>query len=163
MPYDEVPYWDESVKEYLSDKTGGKLDTLDVLLKETGAVIAGGSILRAISAWTSTEWTDIDIYVPKAMTSRLIEGLNGIVSLAKVAKNHYYHPIFRKNGVDGIQTFLSHVATFDVMSVEAVEPVVTNFDLTICQVWYDGDKVYATHPHHIRMKRRIFNSTMLSR
>jgi hypothetical protein len=30
--------------------------------------------------------------------------------------------------------------------------VVQNFDLTFCQVWYDGDAVYATHPDHVKNK-----------
>lgn len=31
--------------------------------------------------------------------------------------------------------------------------VVNNFDLTFCQVWFDGSDVYASHPDHIKEKK----------
>lgn len=31
--------------------------------------------------------------------------------------------------------------------------VVNNFDLTFCQVWFDGSDVYASHPDHIKAKK----------
>jgi hypothetical protein len=40
----------------------------------------------------------------------------------------------------------------DIMSVRNSKSpleVVQNFDLTFCQVWYDGKNVFATHPDHI--------------
>jgi hypothetical protein len=43
----------------------------------------------------------------------------------------------------------------DVMIIKddtSVESVVTNFDLTICQVWYDGISVHASHWADIRSK-----------
>ena len=46
----------------------------------------------------------------------------------------------------------------DVMFVRnkrSPEKVASNFDLTFCQVWYDGENVYATHPEHIREKKGI--------
>jgi hypothetical protein len=33
--------------------------------------------------------------------------------------------------------------------------VVQNFDLTFCQIWYDGKNVWATHPNHIKEKRGL--------
>ena len=35
------------------------------------------------------------------------------------------------------------------------QQVATNFDLTFCQIWYDGEAVYASHPDHIREKRGV--------
>ena len=40
----------------------------------------------------------------------------------------------------------------------SVQQVVTNFDLTICQIWYDGAHVYASHPQDIRDKRATLQS-----
>lgn len=36
--------------------------------------------------------------------------------------------------------------------------VVQNFDLTFCQVWYDGENVYATHPSHIKEKSGVLQN-----
>lgn len=44
------------------------------------------------------------------------------------------------------------VQSMDIMLVRNKRnpvDVVQNFDLTFCQVWYDGSNVYATHPEHI--------------
>ena len=44
------------------------------------------------------------------------------------------------------------VNSIDIMAVrnsKSPVDVVQNFDLTFCQVWYDGKDVWATHPEHI--------------
>jgi len=44
----------------------------------------------------------------------------------------------------------------DVMSIRNKRSpleVVNNFDLTFCQVWFDGKDVYASHPEHIETKQ----------
>jgi hypothetical protein len=44
------------------------------------------------------------------------------------------------------------VNSMDIMAVRNKKSpldVVQNFDLTFCQVWYDGKDVWATHPEHI--------------
>jgi hypothetical protein len=33
--------------------------------------------------------------------------------------------------------------------------VVQNFDLSFCQIWYDGKGVWATHPEHVKTKSGI--------
>ena len=44
----------------------------------------------------------------------------------------------------------------DIMSIRNKRSpleVVNNFDLTFCQVWFDGVDVYASHPEHIKAKK----------
>lgn len=46
----------------------------------------------------------------------------------------------------------------DIMSVRNSRPitgVVSNFDLTFCQVWYDGRSIWSTHPDHITERNGI--------
>ncbi len=43
----------------------------------------------------------------------------------------------------------------DVIVVDDAVPlidVVTNFDLSFCETWWDGSKVFATDPHGVRNK-----------
>ena len=48
--FEEIAEWVEPVRAMLSEKLGaGKMAALDALLQETGAIIAGGSVLRAVS------------------------------------------------------------------------------------------------------------------
>jgi len=53
-PFEEVAEWLEPVRTMLAGKLGAdKMDRVDALLLETGAIIAGGSILRAVSPWNA--------------------------------------------------------------------------------------------------------------
>jgi hypothetical protein len=168
----------------LAGKLGAdKMDGLDALLLETGAILAGGSILRAVSPWNanirglqgngilvSPEVNDLDIYVPVRMTPRLIDGLytGGTALLVSerysvLPASSYCESFLRKNGIRRIHTFTDRwdQSPTDIMSVRhrrSVQQVVTNFDLTICQIWYDGAKVYASHPQDIRDKKATLQS-----
>jgi len=190
--FEEIAEWVEPVRAMLSEKLGaGKMAALDALLQETGAVIAGGSILRAVSPWNveklpgrntssfAPEVNDLDIYAPVRSTPRLIDGLftneeTPIISDRDAADvkvlpaSNYCESFLRKNGIRRVHTFkvlpaigVGAIKEIDVMSVRhrrSVQQVVTNFDLTICQIWYNGVKVYATHPQHIREKKGTLQS-----
>jgi len=45
-----------------------------------------------------------------------------------------------------------------VRNNRSVLDVVTNFDLTFCQVWFDGANVYASHPEHIKNKSGVLQN-----
>ena len=183
-PFEIVAEWLEPVRTMLAGKFGAdKMARVDALLLETGAIIAGGSILRAVSPWNadvpglrgnrprpSPEVNDLDIYVPVRMTPRLIDGLyTGREALLESRKykvlpaSSYCESFLRKNGIRRVHTFVNGVGETptDIMSVRhrrSVQQVVTNFDLTICQIWYDGAHVYASHPQDIRDKRATLQS-----
>jgi len=135
------------------------------LLKNTGSIIAGGSVLSAIH---NEKINDIDIYAHKEGARQIIEFLN----------KHYYHNNLK-------QTFYGHnispaydesflrannikirfnliyegrigreilKTSIDIMIVDdslKLEDVVYNFDLTFCQVYFDGEKFVAFHPEHV--------------
>ena len=183
-PFEIVAEWLEPVRTMLAGKFGAdKMDRINALLLETGAIIAGGSILRAVSPWNadvrglqgnrprqSPEVNDLDIYVPVRMTPRLIDGLyTGTEALLESGRykvlpaSSYCESFLRKNGIRRVHTFTNQHEDnpTDIMSVRhrrSVQQVVTNFDLTICQIWYDGAHVYASHPQDIRDKRATLQS-----
>lgn len=142
-------------------------DIIFLLFRETlvkcKAVIAGGFILSAVSPTRDREdyKQDMDLYVnqrhAKECIYRLIE-LGFIVSQQHMAPV-YDNSFMRKNNIlariafchGGLHDY-SH-PPIDVMIIKddtSVESVVTNFDLTICQVWYDGISVHASHWADIR-------------
>lgn len=171
-PYVEVPEWLAPIRTALTDRLGAeKLARLDDILQETGAIIAGGSILAAASPWNPTptyvanpdSLNDMDIYVPTRTSPRFIAALfTGpdplflANSYKVVPASRYCESFLRKNGIRRVNTFKLPAGTMDVMTVRnrrTPEQVVTNFDLTFCQIWYDGVHVYATDPEDIRLKR----------
>jgi hypothetical protein len=145
-------------------KSADNFNKLKTLLIETGAVIAGGSVLNAV---TNYFINDIDVYVPCknsiAFNNRIKEMIfpteqskrRGLCILTEASK--YCRSFLRRNGIRRIHSFQTYRSEiiFDVMSVRnkrAITDVVTNFDLTCCQVWYDGTNIRASHPDHIRDK-----------
>lgn len=72
----------------------------------------------------------------------------------------YCKSFLRKNGIRTVYKILrqeapDQLSEMDIMAVRnARSPlnVVTNFDLTVCQVWYDGTSVKATDPEHVLNK-----------
>jgi hypothetical protein len=156
----------------LSDYLNGSenLKIFNTLLRETGAVLAGGSVLSAV---INHPVRDYDVYVPNKNASKFIEGLMPLIYMSEEFKKEgncriiqassYCESFLRKNGIRRIHTFGANVKQFgmqldapiDIMAVRnrrKVLDVVTNFDLTFCQVWYDGTSIYASHPEHIRTR-----------
>ena len=138
------------------------------LLVDNGAVIAGGFVLKTILGETDrafVEWhkvSDIDIYVPcnKLHPFNLIWAkLLGATQIVQFKSSLYCVSFLRKNGIRGVQKLIGEtseeceITEVDIMAVRnsrRVLDVVQTFDLTFCQVWYDGRTVTATHPTHIK-------------
>lgn len=121
---------------------------------------------------------DIDIYVPVKEIPAFYEtiktghtGPNPILAANKNITHEdsfmasaYCRSFLRKNGIRKIYTLVHKPNArqrtppdfkLDIMSVRNKRTplaVVNNFDLTCCQVWYDGEAVYASHPDHIEGK-----------
>ena len=157
----------------ITKKVGSEanFNALKSLLIETGAVIAGGSVVNSIINYSIN---DIDVYVPCKNITVFNNGIQKIIYTTKRLRNNgvcditeaskYCRSFLRRNGIRRIYSFKSIEVSghtqynyikplFDVMSVRnkrAITDVVTNFDLTFCQVWYDGTNIRASHPDHIR-------------
>ena len=145
-----------------------KAERLFALLKECGALISGGFILKSIVKYEAPNQVDIDIYVPTKnipiFFEALIKGRDPIIRPDKYVKYNasiYCTSFLRKNGIRRVYTFTSAygqrpVISMDIMSIRNKRTplsVVNNFDLTFCQVWFDGSDVYASHPDHIKEKK----------
>jgi hypothetical protein len=169
-PGTKVDEWKAPVETALKGmiRDDRKYEGLITLLKETGSIISGGKILGAITKFEYYEFTDIDIYCPiqnmPSFLTRLVKADNALFDFDAFNKRQsslYCKSFLKKNGIKRVYTFkLKSRGTFllDVMSVRKRRSplqVVTNFDLTFCQVWFDGSDVYASHPDHIRSKAGI--------
>jgi hypothetical protein len=154
--------------EILKSKFGEeRTNRLCALLQETGSLLAGGSILRAIHGETSS---DFDIYVPVKHATAFLDIfvydpvdpiIRGEYSASSYRSSMYCQSFLRKNGIKKVRHFQYDIARsirvrIDVMIIRNNRTplqVVNNFDLTFCQVWFDGQTVYASHPQDIRDKK----------
>jgi len=152
----------KDIKTHL--KSHDKAERLFALLKECGALISGGSILKSIVKYDALINVDIDIYVPTKnipiFLQSLVKGNNPIIKATaynKYEASIYCASFLRKNGIRKVYTFREgNDISIDVMSIRNKRnplSVVNNFDLTFCQVWFDGSDVYASHPDHIKEKK----------
>lgn len=136
-------------------KFPGTGEALDRVLQENEALIAGGSILSRLSPkpWNTN---DLDIYVSCRRLSAIVSFLtrNGFEKVKGFKASEYCSSFLRRNNIRTVYTFANAYfgINIDVMAVRHKSTplqVVQNFDLTICQTWYDGRDVSATHPKHI--------------
>lgn len=140
-------------------------------LKSTGALVAGGSVLATIrkddSKTLAFNSSDLDIYVKESQAESLIRQLLNPEICFEEDQNYPYimnvqlTPVYdgsfmRKNNII-FRTVIAYgtiygYRTVDIMVIpDNVEPktVVTNFDLTICEIWYDGEKI-ETYPGNLQ-------------
>lgn len=138
-----------------------KFDIFKKLLKECNAVIAGGSILSSSVPERFRYWSsDIDIYVRIEDSKPLLNFLFGACNHKRFQTGkfaNYCETFLSKNGIrciyrksGGDETSLYSIDLMTIRNSKTPVEVVTNFDLSFCQVWYDGEKVYAVHPEDIK-------------
>ena len=124
---------------------------ISYIFRETKSLIAGGFILNAINE-TQLVNTDLDIYVNLSNAKRLLNIFTDELEL-KVSLVHtspaYDQSFFKKNNIlERIALDQYHIHKVDIMVIPDhidVKTVVQNFDLTFCEIWYDGVNVAGTN------------------
>lgn len=130
-------------------------------LIETRSCIAGGSLLSYVN---KDPINDIDIYVPTKEYVRFLQLIteeeDPFVSDILTVNNHnisskYDESFFKKNKIRIRYTFTIHCANdksinVDVMLIDTeFLNVVTNFDLTFCEIFFDGQNLYTTSEENL--------------
>lgn len=155
------------------------------ILRSKGALLAGGSALYAFLASNKKDVKprgDMDIYVnvqnAKQLLIELKPYLNNVSNLVAPA---YDDSFMRKNMIVGRRTGVLAMKTvqerqeenfdtnikklnLDILIVnDKVENIVTNFDLTCCQVWWNGNELNGTNlPDTLNMKAKLRESYVCS-
>jgi hypothetical protein len=137
--------------------------TFNTLLISTGSVIAGGSVL---SAYHGGYWiNDFDIYVNAENACRLKDGLVALGFNLENYSDYYITPaydpsFFRRNNILGRIVLRKEGLRYEKVELDIiivknsipVLDVVRNFDLTFCEIWYDGNNVNAVDPGGVLSK-----------
>jgi hypothetical protein len=155
----------EKYESFLLNKFGEeKFKEFKDILLETGAMIAGGSVLHYLMYENKKYSGDIDIYVNIKNAEKIRNFLSNLPD-AYIDKsrtvNKYNKTFLQINKIKTIVKFKSESKesssrpdlkseddSFDLMYIrnsKSVEDVVTNFDFTCCQTYYDGKTVKTTH------------------
>ena len=171
--------WPQKVRAQLHTYlTDDSLTRFSQALKKHGALLAGGFVLHAVldrAQENKQQASDMDIYVPmKSMNAFLTDVFMGdhpilatdMEDYTYYSASLYCRSFLRRNGIKSVRSVLirdaasnrANTIMIDIMNVRPNRTplqVVNNFDLTVCQVWYDGETVGASHPQHIINKEGV--------
>lgn len=151
----ELPFFaldEQKFKDYLRFMFEKKFGLFNGLIYKYKALIAGGSLTNT---FLDSLVNDLDIYInyeqAEGFMEDLIENFN-IKIHSQIPCSAYDKAFLVKNGILLLYRGMimndagGMISEFDVM-VTKPKPikVVTNFDLTACQIWYDGKDVKTTH------------------
>jgi len=141
--------------------TDSRNTNLEDFLVRTGSLIAGGALL---SFFHDDGVRDIDIYVQIKDFSELRAIIQNMGYRMRIYQDSsvYCRTHMKKNGIRRIYTFTNELdndkAPIDIMVIRnshKVIDVVQNFDFSFCQIWFDGNHLFATHPDDVRSKKGI--------
>ena len=150
-PMDKTPFVEKFSTEFSTDE----FERLCTLLSPEDAIIAGGSVL---SGYHDFDIADIDIYIHHHKLRKLHEFLHDL-------EYRYYVPTYNSSyGQDTdiyyrICYFCNDKKPIDVLlvknSITPISSIPTNFDLTFCQIWFDGTDVHSMYPQTSKEGRLI--------
>ena len=142
-----------------------KFNLLSQILKDCNAVIAGGSVLSAYVD-SRSRLNDIDVYVNKKNAIKLKNRIKeiGYTDIFKGdIQSQYDNSFFVKNNIIARfpvarkgSKYLDKNTYIDIIIVSDnvdIIQVVNNFDLTFCEIWYDGIHVHAADPKGVLEKK----------
>jgi hypothetical protein len=161
------------IKKYLKENTSLEIFNVlhDALVTEK-AYIAGGSILSCYSD-VNFKTDDLDIYINQSNFNNFIIKLSKVYNFSR--HNHlappYDNSFFKKNNIlfriRGISYTRIKIRAIDIMIIPDeinILDVLSNFDLTICEIWYNGKTVNGTNLRDIQNKvgylRKEYNDSL---
>lgn len=145
----------------LSSKLTKFYENFKSLIVKHKAIIAGGSVLSVFGGY---DMKDLDIYVNYSEAKEFISSLyvNGFKFKGLNQAPAYDQSFFRKNNImcRCCMRYCLRGIDVDIMIIPdnvEIESVVTNFDLTFCQVWWDGISLYSNNVGDIKTKCGFLN------
>ena len=149
----DVKKIDSLLKEACDNLQVDDGDFIKSALIKYNAIIAGGFVLSAYAKIKFVS-SDIDIYVHQKNAYQLIKHFTiyGMYCSDTYIPPPYDQSFFIKNNILSRTRLQRRDTNFDILVIPdniELSHVSSNFDLTICQIWYDGKSVYATDKDHI--------------
>ena len=155
--------WPARMEDTVYGVFGDKFGDFNAALISAEALVAGGSVLAPYTAGSSNSLhiSDIDIYIHASKAEEFVEVLKTKLEYVFRELGNYTAPaydqsFFRRNNIVARFRLESKKYTYiDIMIIPdniTLLSVVTNFDLTFCEIWYDGKSVKASDPAGILAK-----------
>jgi hypothetical protein len=161
-------------KKYLKDNTSVEIfNTLNDALITEKAYIAGGSLVSCYSG-LNFKTNDLDIYINQKNFNNFIIKLRKIyyISIRNDLAPPYDDSFFKKNHIlfrirCSAYNRSVNIKYIDIMVIPDeinILDVLSNFDLTICEIWYNGRTVNGTNLTDIKNKvgylRKEYNDSL---
>ncbi len=133
-------------------------------LIDSEALIAGSSVLSVYQKFNSYN-IDLDIYVHMSKVEKFVNFLINTAQFSILNSRNYITPeydqsFFKKNNILSRFRMFKESEEYDedfidiliISDDHPIENIVKNFDLSICEIWYDGRTVQGTDPEGIENK-----------
>jgi hypothetical protein len=162
----ELFEYDKEGKRITNRELGAQeFNLLSEILRECNAVIAGGSVL---GAYIESDLNDVDIYVNQRNAIKLknrlkelgYDNFSGSVLQPQYDSSFFVQnnilarfPMYKKSREKYQTTSDPYMDIIIVSDNVDVVQVVNNFDLTFCEIWYDGVHVHAADPKGVLEKK----------
>ncbi len=153
---EEVARFEDSMKVFFKPEN---LRDFKALLKSQNAIIAGGSMSRAIIEPSNVKnWklSDLDIYVNAKSVlpmKSFFESLTKTFYVQGVDKLYCDSFLHKNRIIKVIRYVLNKTHHIDLMIVRnrrSLEDVVRNFDLTCCKNYYNGELIFSLDYHNLK-------------
>jgi len=153
---EEVARFEDSMKVFFKPEN---LRDFKTLLKSQNAIIAGGSVSRAIIEPSNVKnWklSDLDIYVNAKNVlpmKSFFESLTKTFYVQGVDKLYCDSFLHKNRIIKVIRYVLNKTHHIDLMIVRnrrSLEDVVRNFDLSCCKNYYNGDFIFSLDYHNLK-------------
>lgn len=152
----------EFFNKYSGKSASESFKDFNEILQNTESIVSGGFIVSCLTDYDITQG-DIDIYVNRKNSMKLIELLIQTNFGYKIQDSHiapaYDQSFFRKNNIMARIPFVNITGKKNIIDVMVipdnidVRTVASNFDLTFCEVWWDGKELGGTNIEDTLNKR----------
>lgn len=135
---------------------GLKKEFIDILI-QTKSIISGGCLLGCLNE-ENTEINDIDVYVNQRNIKHFIKFflVNNFSCIEYCTIPAYDGSFMKQNNIMGRMNFALNGIIIDLIIIKddtEINSVVSNFDLTFCEIKFDGITVHADNIENIMKKR----------
>jgi hypothetical protein len=146
----------ENYQNFLKNRFHDKYEELNQAIINSEALIAGSSVLFQYQNFINSDNIDLDTYVhvskAKTLVDYLINELDYEIGFSNYITPEYDKSFFKKNHILARFRLVNNASRlnrppFDIMIINdeySLTDIVSNFDLSICEIWYDGREVHAT-------------------
>lgn len=154
---DATKIYQQFRKKFEKCRVHHKFERWLCMLKESSAIVAGGAV---VSVFGNFEINDFDIYVPFTKAFKLILSCMNLGFRINHLNEFYYPNTSQRILLRAQMSLPADEILLDILvHADDVDHVslVSGFDLSFCQTWWDGEHVFTCDPDGLKSRQGSLN------